>query len=148
MVSISRNRYSITADYGIMRSFVMNLAPLPALLILVAGPYRSNTGDDPVKIAQNLHRMNEAALELFRRGHLPITGEALALPLIELAGSQCIGDATFNEIFHPLARRLIDRVDGVIRVGGPSVGADDMISRAQAAGKPVFFAISEVPSVG
>ena len=26
-----------------------------SLLILVAGPYRSNTGDDPEKIANNLH---------------------------------------------------------------------------------------------
>src|SRR6185369_4883548 len=81
------------------------------MLILVAGPYRSNTGDDPVKIAANLRQMNEAALALFRRGHIPITGEALALPLIELAGSQAIGDAAFDAIFHPLAERLVARCD-------------------------------------
>jgi hypothetical protein len=62
------------------------------LLILVAGPYRSNTGDDPQKIANNLQVMNVASLQLFRLGHIPVTGEALALPLIEVAGSKQIGD--------------------------------------------------------
>jgi hypothetical protein len=114
-------------------------------LILVAGPYRSNTDDDPAKIARNLRDMNQVALELFRRGHVPITGEALALPLIELAGSRCLGDAPFNEIFHPLARRLIDRVDAVILVGGPSKGADEMITLGRAAGKRIYAEITEVP---
>jgi hypothetical protein len=92
------------------------------LLILVAGPYRSNTGGDPEKIANNLHVMNVASLELFRLGHIPVTGEALALPLIAVAGSRQIGDEIFNEVFHPIARRLIERVDAVLRIGGPSTG--------------------------
>jgi hypothetical protein len=114
------------------------------LLILVAGPYRSNTGDDPAKIATNLHVMNIAGLELFRLGHIPVTGEALALPLIAVAGSKQIGDEVFNEIFHPIARRLIDRVDAVLRVGGPSPGADEMVTLASAAGKLVYMAIDEI----
>ena len=114
------------------------------LLILVAGPYRSNTGDDPEKIANNLHQMNTAGLELFRLGHIPVTGEALALPLIAVAGSRQIGDEIFNEIFHPIARRLIERVDAVVRIGGPSSGADEMVSLARAAGKLVYMAIDEV----
>jgi len=88
------------------------------LLILIAGPYRSNTGDDPSKIAYNLQVMNENALAVFRLGHLPILGESLALPLIKEAGSQQIGDAIFDEIFHPISRRLAQRVDAVLRVGG------------------------------
>ena len=114
------------------------------LLILVAGPYRSNTGDDPEKIANNLQVMNVASLQLFRFGHIPITGEALALPLIEVAGSEKIGDETFNEIFHPIARRLIERVDAVLRVGGPSTGADEMVTLARAAGKQVYMSIDEI----
>ncbi len=116
----------------------------PPLLILVAGPYRSNTDDDPAKIRANLHRMNEAALELFRRGHIPVTGEALALPLIELAGSRALGDEIFNEIFHPLPRRLIGKVDAVLRIGGASRGADEMVEQARAAGLPVYFKIDDV----
>ena len=117
------------------------------LLILVAGPYRSNTGDDPEKIANNLQVMNTVGLELFRLGHIPITGEALALPLIAVAGSQQIGDEIFNEIFHPIARRLIERVDAVLRVGGLSSGADEMVTLARAAGKLVYMAIDEIQRV-
>ena len=117
------------------------------LLILVAGPYRSNTGDDPEKIANHLHQMNAAGLELFRLGHIPVTGEALALPLIALAGSRQIGDEIFNEIFHPIARRLIERVDAVLRIGGPSSGADEMVTLARAAGKLVYQAIDEIERV-
>jgi|ERR1700678_511542 hypothetical protein len=117
------------------------------LLILVAGPYRSNTGDDPEKIANHLHQMNVAGLQLFRLGHIPITGEALALPLIAVAGSKQIGDAFFNEIFHPIARLLIERVDAVLRIGGPSAGADEMVSLARAAGKQIYLAIDEIEAV-
>ena len=118
-----------------------------SLLILVAGPYRSNTGDDPEKIANNLHQMNVASLHLFRLGHIPVTGEALALPLVAVAGSKRIGDEVFNEIFHPIARRLIERVDAVLRIGGPSAGADEMVTLARDADKQVFSAIDQIAEV-
>ncbi len=117
------------------------------LLILVAGPYRSYTNDDLSKIAENYRRMNEASLELFRRGHTPLTGEAIALPLIELAGSKRLGDAAWNEIFHPVGRRLIAHIDAVLRLEGRSTGADEMVQLARAAGKPVYFDLTEVPRI-
>lgn len=117
------------------------------LFILVAGPYRSNTGDDPEKIEQNLRDMARAALDVFRLGHLPVLGESLALPLIAEAGSRQIGDAAFDEIFHPISRRLARRVDAVLRVGGPSKGADEMMEIAQNEGKLVFQDLSEIPGV-
>jgi hypothetical protein len=115
------------------------------MMVLVAGPYRSGTGDDPDKLAANVAVMNAAALEVFRAGHLPITGEALALPLIDLAGSERIGDAVFDEIFHPIARRLLARCDAVLRVGGASAGADEMVAIARDQGKPVFADTGELP---
>jgi len=115
------------------------------LLILVAGPYRSGTGDDPEKLAANVQAMNAAALDVFRAGHLPVTGEALALPLVELAGSTRVGDAAFDSIFHPIARRLLERCDAVLRIGGASAGADDMVELARAGGKPVFRSVAELP---
>jgi hypothetical protein len=121
----------------------MNSTAKP-FLILIAGPYRSNTGDDPAKIAENMHQMNEAGLKVFRLGHVPVTGEALALPLIEAAGSATIGDEIFNEIFHPMARRLIPQIDAVLRIGGPSRGADEMVTLAREAGKRIYSAISEI----
>jgi hypothetical protein len=115
------------------------------LLVLVAGPYRSGTGDDPEKLAANVQAMNAAALDVFRAGHLPVTGEALALPLIELAGSTRVGDAAFDGIFHPIARRLLERCDAVLRIGGASAGADEMVELARAGGKPVFQSVAELP---
>jgi hypothetical protein len=115
------------------------------LLVLVAGPYRSGTGDDPDKLAANVAAMNAAALDVFRVGHLPVTGEALALPLIEVAGSERVGDAAFDAIFHPIARRLLDRCDAVLRIGGASAGADEMVAIARAQGKPVFASAAELP---
>jgi hypothetical protein len=117
-----------------------------SMLVLVAGPYRSGTGDDPDALAANVRAMNQAALAVFRAGHLPVTGEALALPLIELAGSRRVGDAAFDDIFHPIARRLLERCDAVLRIGGPSAGADEMAATARAAGKPVVSAVDELPA--
>jgi len=114
------------------------------LMILVAGPYRSGTGDDPTLIARNMRAMNEAALALFRRGHLPMTGEAIALPLIETAGSRAIGDAVFDEIFHPIAERMARRCDAVLRIGGASAGADAMVRIFAEAGRTVFRSLDEI----
>ena len=116
------------------------------LMILVAGPYRSGTNDDPVLIARNVAAMTETSLRLFRAGHLPVMGEWFALPLIEHAGSTTIGDAAFNEIFHPVSRRLAAKCDAVLRIGGPSAGADEMVALARAGGKAVYFALRDVPS--
>ena len=115
-------------------------------MILVAGPYRSGTNDDPVLIARNVAAMTEVSLRLFRAGHLPVMGEWFALPLIEHAGSSGIGDSVFDEIFHPISRRLIAKCDGVLRIGGPSAGADEMVDLARKHGKAVYFAFEELPN--
>ncbi|GAB2567059.1 DUF4406 domain-containing protein [Spirosoma areae] len=115
------------------------------MLILIAGPYRSGTNDDPALIAQNMHRMDEAAFAVYQLGHTPICGEWIALPLIQTAGSGQLGDAVFNEIFHPVAVRLIDHCHGVLRVGGPSAGADEMMRQAELKGKQTFWALNELP---
>ncbi len=115
-------------------------------MILVAGPYRSGTNDDPALIAKNVEAMTETSLRLFRMGHLPVMGEWYALPLIEHAGSTGIGDAVFNEIFHPISRRLVAKCDGCLRIGGPSKGADEMVELARKHGKAVYYSLEEIPS--
>ncbi|MFI6759750.1 DUF4406 domain-containing protein [Micromonospora sp. NPDC050417] len=120
-------------------------APRP-LMILVAGPYRSGTGDDPAKLAANVAAMHAVALPLFQRGHLPVTGEDLALPLATLAGSTRTGDAPFTAVFHPYAERLLARCDAVLRVGGPSAGADAMVDLARRAGKAVYQDLDQIPA--
>jgi hypothetical protein len=115
------------------------------LMILVAGPYRSGTNDDPVLIAQNVAAMTETSLRLFRAGHLPVMGEWYALPLIEHAGSSGIGDPVFDEIFHPISRRLVAKCDACLRIGGPSAGADEMVRLAEQHGKAVYYSLEDVP---
>ena len=82
---------------------------------------------------------------LFRAGHVPIVGEWLALPLVDLAGSTHIGDAAFDEIFHPIAERLLARCDAVLRIGGASQGADQMVESARERGLRVFTRLQEIP---
>ena len=108
------------------------------LMILVAGPYRSGTDGEPDKLQTNVDAMNRAALDVFHRGHLPVTGEALALPLIGLG-------ADFDATFHPIARRLVKRCDGVLRIGGASTGADEMVEIARQHGKRVFTDLDQLP---
>lgn len=124
----------------------MNEQPKP-LMILVAGPYRSGTNDDPALIAANVHAMNEAALKLFRAGHIPVLGEWFALPLIETAGSRALGDEIFTEIFHPIAHAVAMRCDACLRIGGPSAGADGMVDLARSLGQAVFHRLEDVPGV-
>jgi hypothetical protein len=118
---------------------------LKPLMILIAGPYRSGTNDDSVLIARNVAAMTEASLQVFRAGHLPVMGEWYAMPLIEHAGSKGIGDAVFNEIFHPVARRLVPKCDACLRIGGASTGADEMVDLARQNGKAVYFSLEEIP---
>jgi hypothetical protein len=116
-----------------------------SLMILVAGPYRSGTNDDPKLIGANVKAMTDAALQVYKLGHLPVLGEWFALPLIEAAGSKKIGDEIFNEIFHPIAVQLIDHCDAVLRIGGASAGADEMVSMGTAKNKLIFHSIKEIP---
>jgi hypothetical protein len=116
-----------------------------SLMILIAGPYRSGTGDDPEKMAQNLRQLESVALPLYRAGHIPLIGEWLALPLLREAGSTRPGDAIYNEILYPIANRLITRCDAVLRLPGASQGADEDVRLARERGLPVFHRLAEVP---
>jgi hypothetical protein len=115
------------------------------MMILIAGPYRSGTNDDPVLISRNVQTMESYALPIFRAGHIPILGEWFALPLVALAGSRKIGDEAFNEIFHPIASRLLQKCDAVLRVGGPSTGADEMVRIGRSLGLKVYSDAAEIP---
>jgi hypothetical protein len=123
------------------------MQPKHSLLILIAGPYRSGTNDDPALIEANVKAMTDMALEVYKMGHLPVLGEWLALPLIKAAGSKETGDSIFNKFFHPVAVQLIEHCDAILRIGGPSFGADEMISAGREKGKTIFFDKSEIPLV-
>jgi hypothetical protein len=118
------------------------------MTILVAGPYRSGTGGDAALIERNLHRLEQAALAIYRRGHVPMIGEWLALPLAKAAGSARLGDAISEEFLYPASRRLLSRCDALLRIGGESKGADEDIRAAQRLGLRIYRDIADVPVAG
>jgi hypothetical protein len=115
------------------------------LIILIAGPYRSGTGDDPQKMADNLKRLEQASWPIFKAGHIPMIGEWVALPIWQVAGGQAVGDALYDEILHPTAGRLIERCDAVLRLPGESKGADNDVKLAKERGIPVYYELDEIP---
>lgn len=118
------------------------------LLVLIAGPYLSGTGGDPVRIAANRARLESQALPVYQRGHLPLVGEWLALPIIHAAGGREHGDEVFRQYQYPVAHRLIERCDAVLRLPGDSKGADMDVARARERGLLVCFDVSELPDRG
>ncbi|HSN08961.1 MAG TPA: DUF4406 domain-containing protein, partial [Hanamia sp.] len=115
------------------------------MMILIAGPYRGGTNDDPVLIKKNLDRLESVALPLFRKGHIPIIGEWVALPLMHLAGSIKIGDALWDEIQYPVAHRLLEKCDAVLRLEGASKGADNDVRIAKERGLKIYYKLDDVP---
>jgi hypothetical protein len=115
------------------------------LLILIAGPYRSGTGDDPDRLAANLQVLEAAAWPLFRAGHVPMIGEWVALPVMRGAGSTGVGDPVSEQVLYPTAERLLQHCDAVLRLPGASTGADQDVRIARERGLPVYERIEDVP---
>jgi hypothetical protein len=117
------------------------------MMILIAGPYRSGTGDDETKMAANLARLEEAAWPIFRAGHLPMIGEWVALPVLRGAGGSKVTDPVAGEIMYPTAERLLAHCDAVLRLPGASTGADQDVAIAEERGLPVYRRIEDIPGV-
>jgi hypothetical protein len=117
------------------------------LLILIAGPYRSGTGDDPDLLAANLRRLEEAAWPIFQAGHVPMIGEWVALPVLRSAGASGIGDPLAGQVLYPTAQRLLEHCDAVLRLPGESTGADQDVAIARQRGLPVYHRLADVPGV-
>jgi hypothetical protein len=105
-------------------------------MVLIAGPYRSGIGDDPLLMENNLRTLESVALPLYRAGRIPLIGEWLALPLLREAGSKRPGDAIYDEILYPIANRLLSRCDGVLRLPGASKGTVNFTQDGKVSGRP------------
>jgi hypothetical protein len=115
------------------------------MLVLIAGPYLSGTGGDPVQVAANRARLEAEAGPIYDRGHLPLVGEWMALPIIHAAGGRHHGDPVFGAYQYPVAQRLLERCDAVLRIPGKSRGADLDVAKARELGIPVYLAVEEIP---
>lgn len=114
------------------------------MTILIAGPYRSGTNDDPKLMQKNLDNLEAMALPLFRMGHIPLIGEWLALPLLKLAGSGGPGDGIYQEISYPIAHRILAKCDAILRIPGQSKGADADVELAKQIGLKVFYSLADI----
>lgn len=115
------------------------------MLILIAGPYRGGTNDDPELMKKNLTHLESVALPIFRLGHVPMIGEWVALPLVHLAGSKKPGDDAWNEIQYPVAHRLLEKCDAVLRLEGASAGADNDVRIAKERGLKIYYRLEDIP---
>jgi hypothetical protein len=118
---------------------------LKPMIIMIAGPYMSGTGGDPTKIAANQAFLEAQCLPIWQRGHLPMIGEWLALPIIHSAGGKEHGDDVFVAYQYPVAHRLLERCDAVFRLPGASSGADKDVARARELGLKIYFDLAEIP---
>jgi hypothetical protein len=109
---------------------------------MIAGPYRADSAD-PAVWAANLRTLNDVAVQVLQRGHVPVIGVNMALPMVE-----CAGPDAYNSIMMPLSLALAERCDAVLRVGGVSGGADREVEHFQQRGLPVYRAVEEIPPVG
>jgi len=118
-----------------------------SLLILISGPYLSGTDGDEAKIQKNLEAMEAYALPLFKKGHLGMVGEWAAWPVIKSAGGDTHSSPEFTEYQYPVAHRLLEKCDAILRIPGESRGADLEMEKARHMGKIIFTDIDQVPNV-
>lgn len=107
--------------------------------IMIAGPYRGGS-TSKADWRSNHRKLNQAALAIFDRGHVPIIGVNLALPIIGEAGSE-----RYQEIMMPLSLAAAERCDACLRIDGFSGGADEEEQFFSRRGLPVYRSIDEVP---
>ena len=88
----------------------------------------------------DLAAMQEAALTLFDAGHIPLVGEWFATPMSALP--EC--SAKFDDLFTPLAERLLMRADAVLRLEGGSAASDVVVQMARGQGLRVFYSVEDV----
>lgn len=109
--------------------------------IAVAGPWSSGDAG-PETRAKRLRAMNEAAATLWDKGWTPVIGVNMALPVAEAAGGERLG-----EIMQPLSNALVERCDAILRIGGPSMGADAEVEIVRAKGGVVYYRPDDVPDL-
>ncbi|CAM3576503.1 DUF4406 domain-containing protein [Rouxiella silvae] len=91
--------------------------------------------------------MEQIALDVYEKGHTPIIGEWLALPLAGVAGSQKIGDEISEAFLYPVAHRLLQHCDAILRIPGPSQGADNDVRIGKEQGLRFYTELQQIPSI-
>jgi len=107
----------------------------------------TGTNGEEAAIAKNLKAMEDYALPIFEKGHLAVVGEWLAWPVIRQAGGESHSSQQFSEYQYPVAHRLLEKCDAVLRIPGESRGADLEMAKAREQGKLIFTNIEDIPDL-
>ena len=106
------------------------------MLIAVAGPYSAATEEEKAK---NLEAMNNAAAEVYRKGHIPVIGVNASLFVAEkLAG------LPGKEVINSISFAIVERCDAILVIGS-SLGADTEREIIKNKGLPVYYSVEEIP---
>ena len=109
--------------------------------IMIAGPYQGNSSDKE-EWKKNHQKLNEMAYKVHLKGHIPVIGVNLALPIIETVGWD-----NYEQLMMPLSLALAERCDAVLRIGGISKGADQEVEVFVQKGLPVFYKLDDIPNL-
>jgi len=107
----------------------------------------SGTSGNEAAIARNLKAMEDYALPIYKKGHIAVVGEWLAWPVIRQAGGETHSSEQFSEYQYPVAHRLLEKCDAVLRIPGESKGADLEMGKARDMGKIIFSSLEEIPDL-
>ncbi len=105
------------------------------MIIGVAGPYSAAT---EAERQHNLDRMNQAAVQLLLKGHIPLIGVNAALPVIARAE----GIDTYKAVMD-ISMAVIDRCEALLLLA-ESPGANRERDLVAGKGLPVFNHIDEI----
>ncbi len=106
---------------------------------MIAGPYRGGSSDGK-EWKKNHSFLNKVAYQVHLKGHVPVIGVNVALPIIKTVGFE-----HFDELMMPISLAMAERCDAVLRVGGYSKGADEEVEVFKTKDLPVYYALDELP---
>ena len=106
------------------------------MIIAVAGPYSAPTEEQRQR---NQDVLNQAAAQLLQRGHIPLIGVNAALPVVAQAQ-----DADNYKAIMDISMAVIAHCDAILLIA-ESPGANRERDYLAAQGKPVYYAVDEVP---
>ena len=110
------------------------------MYIMIAGPYtEGSTNRDKWK--SNHKKLNEFGYKVHLKGHIPIIGVNVALPIIETVGFD-----KFDELMMPISLAIAQKCDAVLRVGGYSIGADKEVDIFKNRGLPIYYNLDDIPN--
>jgi hypothetical protein len=108
-----------------------------AMLIMISGPTSSES--DTLR-EERLAKLNRVAAEVLGRGHIPVVGVNAAGPVVEQADVEDRYETVMR-----ICEALAERCDAVLLVG-ESGGACREAEVFERRGRPVYRAVSEIPS--